>query len=372
MQTLLKGTKRIVIKVGTSTLTTKQGLLDTPKIIRLVQTISGLKADGFEVALVTSGAIGAGMGVMGLEQRPKTLSQKQAVAAVGQVALTHLYQQLFSYQHHVTGQLLLTKADFADRTRYLNARNVCLTLLSQGIIPIINENDAVVADEIKVGDNDTLSALVSGLVDADVLIILSDIAGLYTANPHRDKTAIFIPKVTEITAEIHAMAGGEGSIFGTGGMKTKITAAEMATKKGAHVIIASGEHPEAIRSFFTIGGRATIFCKQEKKIAPRKYWLAYGAKTDGNIQLDGGAIAAIKSGKSILPAGVIACRGSFVRGSVIEIIDSDADSIAKGISHYSSTEIAAIKGAQSREIEGILGYRYDDEIIHYDNLIILK
>ena len=226
---LLKNIHRIVVKVGTSTLTTEDGNLDIDKIKKIALELSNLSNKGYDVALVTSGAVGAGMGVLGIEERPKTLTEKQAVSAVGQVSLMHLYQTFFHEHGKVIAQLLLTKGEFSDRRRYLNARNVCNTLLNRKIIPIINENDAIVSDELKVGDNDTMSALVSGLIDADLLIILSDVDGLYNKNPHKYNDANLMEIVGDINEDIKKMAGGEGSKFGTGGMITKIIAAEMST-----------------------------------------------------------------------------------------------------------------------------------------------
>ena len=368
---LLKDLKKIVVKVGTSTLTKNDGNLNIEKIKKIVFELSKLSDKGYEVVLVTSGAVGAGMGKLNLSEKPKALSEKQAVAAVGQVSLMHLYQSLFEEHKKMIGQLLLTKLDFADRKRYLIARNVCNTLLNKKIIPIINENDAVVADEIKVGDNDTLSALVSGLIDADLLIILSDVNGLYNKNPQKYADALLFETVYKIDDEIRAMAGGEGSKFGTGGMSTKITAAEMATKIGTNLIIASGEDPANISKIVEKENIGTLFVKENKKISSRKYWLAYGPHKKGLVVIDEGAQKAICKGSSLLPVGIRAVEGNFDRGTVLKITNINNEIIATGISNYSSEEIELIKGQKSEVIEKILGHKYDDVVIHIDNMLVI-
>lgn len=367
---LLKDVRKIVVKVGTSTLTKSDGKLNEDKIKQIVANLSALSDMGHEILLVTSGAVGAGMGQLNLAQRPKSLSQKQAVASVGQVALIHLYQILFWAHSKTIAQLLLTKGDFSDRQRYLNARNVCNALLDKKIIPIINENDAVVADEIKVGDNDTLSALVAGLIDADLVIILSDIDGLYDKNPSKFKDAKLINLVQNIDEKVVSMAEGEGSKFGTGGMRTKITAAKMATKIGANLIITNGEDPANILRAVSGEEIGTLFLRCDKRINSRKYWLAYGTSQKGNLIIDEGALRALKNGKSLLSAGVSYVEGEFERGQVVKI-SSNAKLVAKGISNYSSSEIALIKGRKSEEIEEILGHKYDDSVVHIDNLMLV-
>ncbi|MGB2552310.1 glutamate 5-kinase [Campylobacter sp. MOP51] len=367
---LLKDVRKIVVKVGTSTLTKSDGKLNEDKIKKIVANLSALSDLGYEILLVTSGAVGAGMGQLNLTQKPKALSEKQAVASVGQVALMHLYQILFWAHSKTIAQLLLTRGDFSDRQRYLNARNVCNALLDRKIIPIINENDPVVSDELKVGDNDTLSALVAGLVDADLLIILSDINGLYDKNPSKFKDAKLINSVENIDESIKNMAEGEGSKFGTGGMKTKITAAEMATKIGTNLIIASGEDPANIVRAVNGEDVGTLFLRQDKKINSRKYWLAYGTSQKGNLIIDDGALKALKNGKSLLAVGVCAVQGEFKRGQVVKIT-TGSKLVAKGISNYSSSEIALIKGRRSEDIEEILGHKYDDNVVHIDNLMLV-
>jgi glutamate 5-kinase len=369
---ILKNIQKIVVKVGTSTLTKEDGNLNIEKIKKIVSELSNLSDKGYDVVLVTSGAVGAGMGRLNMTERPKTLSEKQALASVGQVALTHLYQMLFQEYGKIIGQLLLTKGDFSDRRRYLNARNVCNTLLKNKIVPIINENDAVVANEIKVGDNDTLSALVSGLIDADLLIILSDVQGLYNKNPQKYEDANLIEIVGKIDEDIRKTAGGEGSKFGTGGMITKIIAAEMATKIGTNMVIASGEDPRNITRIVEKENIGTLFTKKYKKISSKKYWLAYGTNKKGVLIIDEGAEKALFKGKSLLPVGIKEIEGDFEKGTVVKIMNLKNEAVATGISNYSSDEIGLIRGHKSENIEKILGHKYDDVVVHIDNMVIIK
>ena len=369
---LLKNVQKIVVKVGTSTLTKSDGQLNIDKIKKIVLELSNLSDKGYDVALVTSGAVGAGMGILNMPERPKTLSEKQAVSAVGQVSLMHLYQTLFQEYNKVIGQLLLTKGEFSDRRRYLNVRNVCNTFFDKKIIPVINENDAIVADELKVGDNDTMSALVSGLIDADLVIILSDIDGLYNKNPQKYEDAKLIELVGDITEDVKNMAGGEGSKFGTGGMITKIIAAEMATKIGTNLVIANGDDPKNITRVVEKENIGTLFVRKNKKISSKKYWLAYGTNKKGIVTIDEGAEKALLNGKSLLPVGIKSVEGRFDEGAVIKIENLKKEIIATGITNYSSDEIEVIKGKQSEEIEGILGYQYHADVVHIDNMLVNK
>jgi len=369
-KTYLKDKKRIVIKIGTSTLTFENGLLNLSRIDKLIRQISNLHNKGYEIILVTSGAIGAGMGRLGLTERPNTLPDKQAIASVGQVALLHLYQKLFSEYGKNIGQLLLTKDDISNRERYLNARNACLRLISMGIIPVINENDSVVVDEIKVGDNDTLSAFVSMLIDAELLIILSDIDGLYTNNPKIDPNAKLIDTVHKIDDNIKKIASGAVSNLGTGGMSTKITAGEIVTSAGIPMIIAKGFNPEIIGEIMEGKKVGTLFLETEIKLKAKKHWITYGTIKKGVITLDKGALEAIKKHKSLLPIGVLTCEGKFHRGEVISICDSQKKEVAVGISNYNNSEIDLIKGKNSNNIQNILGHKDYDEVIHIDNMYI--
>jgi len=366
----LKDTKRLVVKVGTSTLTFENGLLNIPRIDKLVNELANLQNKGYEIILVTSGAVGAGMGSLSLEQRPKTLPEKQAIASVGQVALIHLYQKLFYKYGKQIGQLLLTKEDISNRERYLNARNSCLKLISMGIIPIINENDAVVIDEIKVGDNDTLSAFTSTLVDADLLLILSDIDGLYTNNPKIDPDATLIYTVKKIDDHIRSIATGAGSKFGTGGMSTKISAGEIVTSAGIPMIIAKGFDPTIIGNVMDGHEIGTLFLETKIKLNARKHWINYEATKKGTIFIDDGAITALKSKNSLLSIGILKCEGNFHKGEVVSICDNEQNEIAVGISNYSQIEVDLIKGKNSSDIIHILGYKDYNEVVHMDNMFI--
>jgi glutamate 5-kinase len=368
---LLGKVKKVVIKVGTSTLTHKTGLLNFNRIEKLIRSISDLHNQGYEIVVVTSGAIGAGMGKLNLSERPKTLPLKQAVAAVGQVALIHLYQKIFAEYGKVVGQILLTKDDISDRKRYLNGRHTSFALLSQGVIPVVNENDAVVVDEIKVGENDSLSAFVSSLIDADLLIILSDIDGLYDDNPNKNPDAKLIKLVEKIDENIKAVAGDAGSKFGTGGMATKITAAEIATESGTNMIIAHGENPEILEKIIKGEEIGTLFLKKENNVKAKKHWLKYSSKRNGIVVVDGGAEGALLKHKSLLSKGVIRVEGKFEKGDVISIKTEEGKEIAVGISNYSFDEAIKIAGKHSKEIENLLGYKDYDELVHIDNMEII-
>ncbi len=361
--------QKVVIKVGTSTLTNNDGNLNKEHIAKIVDECCYLQDNGYEVVLVTSGAIGAGMGQMGISKRPKAVSEKQALACIGQVALTHLYQELFNRHNRIIGQLLLTKGDFADRKRFLHARNLCLTLLKEKVIPIINENDAVVVDEIKVGDNDTLSALVVSLIDAHSLVIVTDIDGFYDSNPNTNPNAKRLERINKITDEIWKMAGSEGSKFGTGGMLTKLKAAEIACKNHADCYIIKGDDPTNIRKVLKGDPIGSCFVKQANKVKARKHWLAYSANKKGSIIIDEGARKALIQGKSLLPVGITAVKGDFNKGDVVSILDGNEKLLAYGMINYDSSECKLIKGQHSEAIEEILGHKYDDVVIHINNIV---
>lgn len=368
---LVTEAQRIVVKVGTSTLTHNTGKLNLNLIEKLVRQLTDLRYQDKEVLLVTSGAVGAGMGRLGLKEKPRTMPEKQAAAAVGQGILMHIYEKLFSEYGQVVAQLLLTRSDVNDRRRFLNARNTLLTLLNKGVVPIINENDTVAIEEFKFGDNDTLGALVAGLVDADLLILLSDIDGLYTGDPRKDKDAQLIPVVEEITEEIQGLAGSVGSKFGSGGMATKISAAKIVVNAGIPMIIANGSQPDVIRDIFSGGITGTLFIPREVKPHARKSWIAFGSDIEGKLWVDDGARKAIlTNGKSLLPSGIIKVEGDFTSGHVVSIVDTDGLEFARGIVNYNASELEKIKGVQCREIAGILGYKDYDEVIHRDNLAL--
>lgn len=369
----LKKAKRIVIKVGTSTITYANGKRNFSQIDRLAREISDLQNQGKEMILVTSGAVAVGVDRMGLPGKPKTIPGKQAAAAVGQGVLMHTYEKFFADYGQIVAQVLITKTEAIDRHRYTNTRNTFMELMRQRVIPIVNENDVVALDELKIGDNDNMSALVAGIVDADLVIILSDVDGLYTANPQTHPDAVIVPEVAEITPEIEASAGGVGSARGTGGMATKIQAAKAATSSGIHLIIASGTEKNAITRVLQGEELGTLFVSRENRLQFRKRWLAFGAKIAGSIVVDDGCAKAIRKagGCSILPAGVFAVQGEFLPGSTVSVIDKDAHELARGLVHYSSAELEQIKGCNSGEIANILGHKNFDEVIHRDDLVIL-
>ena len=369
----LKKAKRIVIKVGTSTSTYANGKRNFSQIDRLAREISDLQNQGKEMILVTSGAVAVGVDRMGLPGKPKTIPGKQAAAAVGQGVLMHTYEKFFADYGQIVAQVLITKTEAIDRHRYTNTRNTFMELMRQRVIPIVNENDVVALDELKIGDNDNMSALVAGIVDADLVIILSDVDGLYTANPQTHPDAVIVPEVAEITPEIEASAGGVGSARGTGGMATKIQAAKAATSSGIHLVIASGTEKNAITRVLQGEELGTLFVSRENRLQFRKRWLAFGAKIAGSIVVDDGCAKAIRKagGCSILPAGVFAVQGEFLPGSTVSVIDKDAHELARGLVHYSSAELEQIKGCNSGEIANILGHKNFDEVIHRDDLVIL-
>ena len=369
----LKKAKRIVIKVGTSTITYANGKRNFSQIDRLAREISDLQNQGKEMILVTSGAVAVGVDRMGLPGKPKTIPGKQAAAAVGQGVLMHTYEKFFADYGQIVAQVLITKTEAIDRHRYTNTRNTFMELMRQRVIPIVNENDVVALDELKIGDNDNMSALVAGIVDADLVIILSDVDSLYTANPQTHPDAVIVPEVAEITPEIEASAGGVGSARGTGGMATKIQAAKAATSSGIHLVIASGTEKNAITRVLQGEELGTLFVSRENRLQFRKRWLAFGAKIAGSIVVDDGCAKAIRKagGCSILPAGVFAVQGEFLPGSTVSVIDKDAHELARGLVHYSSAELEQIKGCNSGEIANILGHKNFDEVIHRDDLVIL-
>lgn len=369
----LQKAKRIVIKVGTSTITYANGKRNFSQIDRLAREISDLQNQGKEMILVTSGAVAVGVDRMGLPGKPKTIPGKQAAAAVGQGVLMHTYEKFFADYGQIVAQVLITKTEAIDRHRYTNTRNTFMELMRQRVIPIVNENDVVALDELKIGDNDNMSALVAGIVDADLVIILSDVDGLYTANPQTHPDAAIVPEVAEITPKIEASAGGVGSSRGTGGMATKIQAAKAATSSGIHLVIASGTEKNAITRVLQGEELGTLFVSRENRLQFRKRWLAFGAKIAGSIVVDEGCAKAIRKagGCSILPAGVFAVQGEFLPGSTVSVIDKDAHELARGLVHYSSAELEQIKGCNSGEIANILGHKNFDEVIHRDDLVIL-
>ncbi|MCK4437140.1 glutamate 5-kinase [bacterium] len=369
---ILKDIKRVVVKVGTALIGSPTTGLNSDRVEKLVDEVAALRHSRVEVILVTSGAIGAGMRELGLSVRPKTIPQKQAAAAVGQSRLMHLYEQLFQKRGYLVAQILLTQDDFNDRRRYLNARHTLMTLLKFKVIPIINENDSVAVEEIKFGDNDTLSALVTNLIEADLLILLSDIDGLYTADPHKKREARLIPVVEAVDSRMEELAGGAAEPTSAGGMHTKLQAAKIVTGSGEPMVIANGNASRVIQRILDGEELGTLFLPRREKIASRKRWIAFTLPQQGKIFIDQGAKEALKlKGKSLLPSGIVRVEGKFDGGDAVSIIDGNNREFARGLSNYSGEEADKIKGVKTKDIKSILGYKPYDEVIHRDNLVIL-
>lgn len=365
--------RRIVIKVGTSTLTYANGKLNLGRIEQLVREMADLRNRDLEVILVSSGAIGVGANRMGLKKIPKTIPEKQALAAVGQGALMQLYEKLFSEYNQTVAQVLLTRGDFDERIRYLNATNALLAILNMEVIPIINENDTVAVEEIKFGDNDTLSALVAGLVDADLLIILSDVNGLYNVDPRSNSDAHLLTRVTEISREMEESSHNRGSGFASGGMFTKLKAARVCMASGIPMVIANSAEENVIRRVAAGEEVGTLFVPREGKMHAREKWLAFGSLVQGSIEVDEGAAAALtRKGRSLLASGITAVTGEFERGAVVGVSTPSGTEIARGIVHYSAGEIRLIAGKKSTDIEHILGEKDYDEVIHRNNLWVVR
>ncbi len=371
-KTLLSYVKRVVIKVGSGVISDNDGL-DTGMIEALSRSISDLRQQGFEVVLVSSGAVAAGKGDLGIVGRPRTIPLKQAAAAVGQSRLMRSYKESFRTCGLTVAQVLLTRDDLANRRRYLNARNTLMTLLEYGIIPIINENDTVVVDEIRFGDNDNLSAMVTNLVEANLLVILSDVDGLYDSDPKSHPQAKLLPVVERITEEIEAMAGGVATLLGTGGMATKIKAAKRASLYGVGTLIVNGRIPDVVQRVFAGEELGTYFLPARDRLAARKHWIAFTKKPRGKLFLDDGAKRALlEGGKSLLPSGIQGVEGGFDRGDAVRLCDLHGEEFAKGVINYALPELLRIMGKKSSEIEAVLGYKYGDEVIHRDNLVLKK
>ncbi|MCL2390013.1 MAG: glutamate 5-kinase [Endomicrobia bacterium] len=361
---------KIVIKVGTSTLTDKNGLLNKDYISELAKTIVGLQNDNNEILIVSSGAIGAGQGRLSLKERPKILREKQALAAVGQPIIMDAYSEAFAKYGKTVAQLLLTRDDFEDRMKYINARNTLRELTERGIIPVINENDTVAVEEINFGDNDTLAALVAAAVDADKLVIFTDVDGLYNGHPSKSN---LIPRVEKITGEIESFAtGNSASGKGTGGMKTKIIAAKIASASGTDTIIANGTRLGSLKEMITGNGICTVFNARKRFLEAKKTWIAFSKKPKGNIFVDKRACEALTGkGKSLLAAGIVKITGNFKRGDTVSVSDYDTrKDFARGLVNYDCGDLEKIKGKKTSEMKKIIEVT-DDEIIHRDNLVIL-
>lgn len=369
---LLSQAQRIIVKVGSSLVTNDGRGLDHAALANWAQQIAQLRSQGKQVVLVSSGAIAQGMQRLGWTKRPVHLAELQAAAAVGQVGLVQAYETIFSGHGIATAQILLTHADLADRERYLNARSTLLKLLELGVVPIINENDTVVTDEIKVGDNDTLGALVANLIEADTLVILTDQAGLFSADPRKDPQARFISHAAAGDAALEAMAGGAGSSLGKGGMLTKILAAKRAAFSGAHTIIASGREANVLPRLAAGELIGTHLQAVGDKLSARKQWMADHLQLRGSVVLDAGACKALHAdGKSLLPIGVLRVEGDFARGDVVACCNEAGQAIARGIVNYSAAEARLIARKASHEIEAVLGYAAEPELVHRDNAVLV-
>lgn len=364
---------RIVVKIGSNILTEPTGGLSQKRIYAIADDIAEICNAGHEVVIVSSGAIAAGMEKMGLTEKPKEIMLKQAAAAAGQSSLMRAYEKSFQRHDKKVAQILLTRGVVSFRPTYLNSRNTLITLLEYGLIPIVNENDTVATEELKFGDNDQLAAIVAGLIDADRLVILSDVEGLFSADPKKDRNAKIIPFVNEITNDLKSMAGGAGSNVGTGGMYSKILAAKKAISFGITVNIIFGAKKGLLVSLLKGEHQGTEFVAKKKSISSRKGWIAYAVKPKGTLILDQGAVnALLRGGKSLLPSGIVAIEGSFSRDEAVFCADNAGNTIAKGIVNYSSDECAKIKGSKSADIEKILGSKREDEVIHRDDLVVMQ
>jgi glutamate 5-kinase len=371
MRQKISRARRLVVKVGSALVTDNGAGLALGFIEELARQLAALRADGREVLLVSSGAIAAGMQRLGWSARPHAMHELQAAAAVGQMGLAQAYESRFSKFGLKTAQILLTHEDLADRLRYLNARSTLTALLSLGVVPIINENDTVVTDEIRFGDNDTLGALVANLVEAEALIILTDQAGLYTADPRKDPAATLVVAHRADDPALEAMAGGAGSGISKGGMITKVRAAQRAARSGAHTLIASGREADVLPRLARGEPIGTLLFATATPLAARKQWLADHLQLAGSLILDAGAVKALVAGRSLLPVGVTAVEGEFGRGAAVACRAPDGREIARGLVNYSSAEARRIARKPSTEIEAILGYVDEPELIHRDNMVLL-
>ena len=372
MQSIIRQAQRVIVKVGSSLVTNEGRGLDHAAIAKWADQIAQLRGMGKQVVRGSTGAVAVGMLRLGCERRPVAIHELQACAAVGQMGLAQIYETSFRAHDLRTAQVLLTHADLADRERYLNARSTLFTLLELGVVTVINENDTVVTDEIKFGDNDTLGALVANLIEADALIILTDQRGLYTSDPRKHPEATFVHEAKAGDPALEAMAGGAGSGIGSGGMLTKILAARRAASSGAHTVIAWGREEQVLVRLAEGEAIGTQLTAQTARLTARKQWMADHLKTAGQVTLDAGAVQKLLSeGKSLLPIGVTAVGGEFGRGDVITCIDPAGMPVARGMSNYASTEVRRIMRKPSAEIASILGYVEEVELIHRDNLVLL-
>lgn len=370
---ILSKVRKIVIKIGTGVLTTENGYVDKDQIKRLSEQVVALKKMGYDVVVVSSGAIGSGMGELGIEKRPGTLPELQAVAAIGQSKLISTYDECFKLHGYHAAQILLTREDFEDRQRYLNTCNTIHTLFQLNAIPVVNENDTISVDEIKFGDNDALSALVTNLLNAELLIILSSVDGLYDKYPTGKGKASVISVIENVSDEVKQLAFDVKTKRGIGGMQTKLEAASVVTNAGEAVIIANGRMDGVLKKIVQGEHIGTLFLPREVKMVSRKRWIGYTTKPKGTIYVDGGAMHALtEKGKSLLASGIVAVEGTFNKGDTISVCDKgNGEVIARGLTNYSSEEIEKIKGCSTAHIAKVLGYKLYDEVIHRDNMVML-
>jgi len=363
--------RRVVVKVGSALLVEgASGRVSRAWLESLADDVAALRKRGQEVVLVSSGAIALGRRELDLAPGKLRLEESQAAAAVGQIRLAHAWKEVLEQRGITVAQVLLTLGDTEQRRRYLNARNTLTALLRLGAIPVINENDTVATAEIRYGDNDRLAARVAQMVSADSLVLLSDVDGLYTADPTRVPDARFVPEVSRITTEIEAMAGGSASDVGSGGMATKVMAAKIAVAAGCHLCIAAGREPHPLRRIES-GARCTWFVAEASPVTVRKQWIAGMLKPAGELHVDEGAVRALQAGRSLLPAGVLRVQGQFDRGDAVVVCDPAGGEVARGLTAYSSADAALICGRRSTELEPLLGYRGRDEMIHRDDLVLV-
>ena len=364
--------RRLVVKVGSGLVTVPGQGPDGRRIAALAADVAGLMRDRREVTLVSSGAIATGAARLGLKDRPRSIPEKQAAAAVGQSALMWHYEQAFKKHGVAVGQVLLTGQDISDRSRYLNARNTLLTLLDFGVLPVVNENDTVAVDEIKVGDNDNLAALVGHLIDADLVILLTDVDGLYTGDPTRDPSARRLDTVEAVTEDIQRLVYEGTGRLSVGGMSTKLEAAAKTTTSGIPLIIASGSEPSVLQRLLRGEPLGTYFLAREDRLKARKRWIAFAVPPQGRLTVDAGAMKALtERGKSLLPSGVVEVEGEFPAGAVVTVAEAGGGEFARGLVNYEAAELRRIRGAKTREIERTLGYKGLGEVIHRDNLAVL-
>jgi glutamate 5-kinase len=363
--------KRLVIKIGSNILASAEQGLNTRRMKAIAKDISVISDMGAEAVIVSSGSIAAGLRKLGLKTKPRDIKLKQAAAAIGQSSLMWAYERSFAGFDRKVAQVLLTRDVITDRTRYINAKNTLVTLIGRGIIPVINENDPVAVDEIKFGDNDLLAAISAGLVEAEMLVILSDVEGLYSKDP-KEPGAEFIDYVEKITPAVEKKASGRENDISTGGMYSKLLAAKQATSHGIPVVIMSGKKRGLLKQLYEGGRVGTYFQPKEEKLSSRKGWIAYGIKSKGSVVLDPGAVKALTTmNRSLLPSGITGVEGDFKTGDAVSCVTRRGRRIAKGLTNYSSAELLQIKGKKTSEIEKILGFKYSDEVIHKDNLVVV-